>query len=458
MKGIINENCNEVEFRTSSYRVGSMPLNINFRHENLDLSDFKIKIPRENTLPYRLAVLRAWGEIKSRLKELWNFSPSSLLGIVILSICIFSCSGDKKLELIQERISEIRSEYAPDRRTALFDIEVEKNGAWTLKGETNLPLAKAALIEKMEQSGIHVMDKIMVLPKDSIDKKYALVNVSVANLRANATHSAELVTQALLGTPVKVLKKKAGWYLVQTPDNYIAWTNGGSLKLMNRNELNRWKANPKIIYLNTSGFSMNEAGDQRVSDLVAGNILTLNKEDKHHWSVTYPDERKAIVNKNDALELQCWNEQIALTDSSIIRAAKDLMGVPYLWGGTSTKGVDCSGFTKTVYFLHGLIIPRDASQQVLVGKLIDTEKDFHKLKVGDLLFFGRINEDKSERATHVGLWLGNNQFIHSSGDVHISSMDSLAENFDNYNYNRYLRTRRITGSYSEGLHKINDLY
>lgn len=456
MKGIINETCNELEITTPASPVDG--LNLNFRHENLMLSDCKIIILKVNSLPRWLPGFWGWGELKIKLKELWNLSPSPLIGIFILSLSIFSCSGNKKLELIQKYIHEIRSEYAPDKRTALFEIEVEKNGAWMLKGETNLPLAKAALIKKIEQSGIHVMDEIILLPIDSLHNKYAIINVSVANLRADPRHSAELATQALLGTPVNVLKNMAGWYLVQTPDNYIAWTNGGSLELMDENELNNWKAKPKIIYLNTSGYSMNEVGNQRVSDLVAGNILTLHKEDKHHWSVTYPDERKAIVNKNEALELQSWKDQIALTDSSITNAAKDLMGVPYLWGGTSTKGVDCSGFTKMVYFLHGMIIPRDASQQVLVGKLIDTEKDFDKLQVGDLLFFGRINEDKSERATHVGLWLGNNQFIHSSGDVHISSMDSLAENFDDYNYNRYLRTKRITGVYSEGMHNISDLY
>ena len=124
------------------------------------------------------------------------------------------------------------------------------------------------------------------------------------------------------------------------------------------------------------------------------------------------------------------------------------MGVPYLWGGTSTKGLDCSGFTKTIYMLHGYVIPRDASQQVHVGELIDAERNFAMLETGDLLFFGRKNEDGSEKVVHVGLWLGNNQFIHASGDVHISNMDSTADNYDSYNYKRYLRTKRIIGKNS----------
>jgi len=117
--------------------------------------------------------------------------------------------------------------------------------------------------------------------------------------------------------------------------------------LIDESELKKWRTASKIIYLNTSGFSMNEAGNQRVSDLVAGNILIIDQENKDYWSVRYPDQRKAKVAKKEARGFQNWKEEITLSDSSIINTAKNLMGVPYLWGGTSTKGVDCSGFTKS---------------------------------------------------------------------------------------------------------------
>ena len=87
---------------------------------------------------------------------------------------LFSCSENKNHRIIQDYIDEISLEYAPDKRTALFDIRLENGGALTLKGETSLPLAKAELIRRIEQNRQQVIDKISVLPNDSINKKYGL--------------------------------------------------------------------------------------------------------------------------------------------------------------------------------------------------------------------------------------------------------------------------------------------
>ena len=166
----------------------------------------------------------------------------------------------------------------------------------------------------------------------------------------------------------------------------------------------------------------------------------------------YPDGRTGFLQKDSAEPYGEWLESRDLSEEDLVATSKQLMGLPYLWGGTSAKGVDCSGFTKTIYFMNGMVIPRDASQQVNTGKVVDSTKNWENLQKGDLLFFGTPATDSTkERVVHVGMWIGDNQFIHSSGNVHISSMDKNAEDFDEFNYNRYLRTKRLVGEEDENL-------
>ena len=99
-----------------------------------------------------------------------------------------------------------------------------------------------------------------------------------------------------------------------------------------------------------------------------------------------------------------------------------------------------------------MVIPRDASQQVNEGELIDEDKNWENLQVGDLLFFGvPATETSKERVVHVGMWIGDGKFIHSRGRVRISSFDPEDEHFDAAELNRYLRTKRIRNQPSENI-------
>jgi len=109
--------------------------------------------------------------------------------------------------------------------------------------------------------------------------------------------------------------------------------------------------------------------------------------------------------------------------------------------------------------MNGQIIPRDASQQVKAGTLIDADKNWDKLEVGDLLFFGREATDIRSRAvTHVGMWIGNNQFIHSASNVHISSVDPSSEVYDEFNTNRYLEARRYLNNWNGNIIQTSVMY
>ncbi|MCF4100606.1 C40 family peptidase [Gillisia sp. M10.2A] len=381
--------------------------------------------------------------------------------LALLTLLIFtSCKeeGAQKEEQENEAtevISEVKDEYAPDKRVALFDVEaIAHDEVYTLKGESNIPEAVNALKEKLESKSIKFTDSIQLLPAGLEGKNQGVIKISVANLRGNPTHSAELVTQATLGTPVNVLKKQDGWFLIQTPDGYIAWVDYGGIQNFSEEEFAEWKSAEKLIYLNPFGGSYESTSKdaQLVSDLVAGDILELVSDQIGFYEVKYPDGKKAYVAKADAFPYKKWVASLKESGEDLVKTSKQLMGLPYLWGGTSPKGVDCSGFTKTVYFLNGMVIPRDASQQIHTGTEVDSTKNFENLVAGDLLFFGRPATDStSERVIHVGMWIGDNKFIHSMGNVHISTMDTTAADFDEYNYNRYLRSKRVLNTNDKGL-------
>lgn len=377
--------------------------------------------------------------------------------LLFWAIFFTACEIEKKTEdPLQDEIAKVKSEFAPDKRVALFDISAVKNKhGLILKGESNLPHAVAALKNELTLQNTAFVDSIQLLPSETLQEKtQGVIKISVANLRSKQGHSSELATQATLGTPVKVYKQDDNWYFIQTPDNYLAWVDGGGIELMDNQQATQWKSVEKIVYTETFGQSYTTAdtSSQVVSDMVAGAILEKIGQQNGFFKVRYPDGRLAFLVENEAQDYEVWLENLKPTTETLVATSKTLMGLPYLWGGTSTKGVDCSGFTKTIYFLNGMVIPRDASQQVHSGKEVDSIKNFDNLEKGDLLFFGRQATDSTkEKVVHVGMWIGNNEFIHSSGRVHISSMDSNAENYDEYNRNRYLRSNRYLTDNKEGV-------
>ncbi len=373
---------------------------------------------------------------------------------VLLLALLGACAGSKNTlpsaadatAALQSHVDAVREQFAPDKRVALFQVEPKGN---VLSGETNMPEAKAFLLERLRAANISFVDSLQVLPEADLEGKHqAIVTVSVANLRSQPKHSAELATQATLGTPLKVWKEESGWYLVQTPDGYLSWVDSGGITLLDEAAFAKWQEGRKLLYTHPYGFAYAtpDAQGATVSDMVYGNVMLLKGQEKGFYSVAFPDGRSGYVPATEAMDYREWVSSRQPTEENLVQTSKKLLGLPYLWGGTSFKGVDCSGFTKTVYFMNGLVLPRDASQQIHIGELVDTQQGWQNLRPGDLLFFGVPAKDgKAERVVHVGMWIGGNQeFIHSAGKVRISSMNAEAQNFDSFELNRFLRAKRIS--------------
>lgn len=363
---------------------------------------------------------------------------------------------------IKEAVTEIQKIYAPDRRVALFDVTSHaQNDTVFLVGETNLPEAYAAIVQMLEEKGVTYVNKVKILPDPALPSN-GVVNVSVANIRSNPKHSGELATQALLGTGLKVYKQEGEWSYVQTPDGYLGWMDSGGFVLMNNKAYQEWLSAKKIIFTEDYGFVLDSPGNQagRVGDLVAGDILRSEDSNGGFRTVIYPDGRRGFVAEETVREQSDWMESDApIVVPEIVNTALSFMGRPYLWGGTSGKGMDCSGFTKTVYFLHGYVLPRDASQQVHAGVEVPTDTTFSDLQTGDFIFFGERTTDGQEKVRHVGIYLGDGQFIHSGANNPGIKIESLLPDSPNFAAKRrqtFLRARRMEAG-SDGVVPIRDL-
>jgi cell wall-associated NlpC family hydrolase len=165
-------------------------------------------------------------------------------------------------------------------------------------------------------------------------------------------------------------------------------------------------------------------------------------------AVETSDGRKGYLERGLVADYAKWKATRTLTAGTVEQTAKRFIGVPYLWGGTSPKGMDCSGFTKTVFRLNGMELNRDANQQAQMGTDVPTGDDMRRLSKGDLLFFGqKASAERPERITHVGIYLQDRQIIHTPGGsgVRIDSFDPAAPNYNEGLVKSLVRARRIIG-------------
>lgn len=362
--------------------------------------------------------------------------------------------------------TQVQRKFAPDKRLIYFNVQFKSDSVKVESTAENVLKEFRTLSANLNQQQLQTT----LLPESSSKGlDYGVANISVANNRSNPQHGAELMTQMLLGTPVKVYKKQGGFYLVQTPDGYLAWADYGAIRLMDKPTFNAWQNANRIIFTADYGhaFSQPDATSLRVSDLVDGNILQVLGEEKNFYKVSFPDQRIAYVPKAQAGAYTTWVKRPNPNAMAILASAKTLLGVPYLWGGTSIKGVDCSGFTKTAYFLNGIIIPRDASQQALVGAAVDVlendsisvAKCLKNLQAGDLLFFSAAKRRgiNGGKVSHTAIYMGNGEFIQSAGMVKINSLVPSAANYDEGQSVTLVGARRILNSIgSSEITRISD--
>lgn len=381
---------------------------------------------------------------------------------VLLSGC--GTDGQKAADRFASVYKEVKNQFAPDSRDKTFDIRLDlQDDVCILRGSTTEAQAREALVQQLTGEGLHVLDSIVLLPDARLgDKLYGITAQSVINFNTSGSFSAESATQTLMGAPVRILEKKGGWTRAVTPEGYIAWVTSGSLAEMNRAEYDAYLAAPKVI-VTAKYATITENPDERslmVSDAVLGDVLLDLGAAGGYRKVSIADGRTGYLPASQVQDFTRWLGSRNPTPENLVATAKQFVGVPYMWGGTSIKAVDCSGFVKSVYYQNGIILRRDASQQAKTGEDIDvsqyvagkqyTLESLGNLRTGDLLFFGNTADgNRSERISHVGMYIGEGIFIHSATKVRINSLLPEADNYYTGSVN-LVRARRILGNEDSG--------
>ena len=378
--------------------------------------------------------------------------------ILFCLVTFLSCNqnaGKAVLNDLNVLVDSVRARYVPDSRDDVFDIAVfRQDKKFVVKGVTSVIEAKTDLINRLGTVRPDIMDGIKVLPDESLgDNLFGITNVSVADLRTTPGYDAEMATQLLLGFSMQLLQTQQGWYRVKTPEGYVAWIQQGTIIRMNNEAFQQWEDAPKVIFTDNYGFSYEtpETNHHHVSDIVFGNLLKWESDNGRFYRVSYPDGRQAYLLKSQSSMFNDWKTSINLTEESIVEKALELRGIPYSWGGTSVKTMDCSGFAKTVYLKHGIVLRRDASQQAKTGSPVDISNGYDLLRPGDLLFFGK------NRVRHVAIYIDNKEFIHAAGYVRTNSLDPAQPNYDEGNTKEFIYARRILGAVgTEGIWKWDE--
>jgi len=272
-----------------------------------------------------------------------------------------------------------------------------------------------------------------------------VISTPIADVRSHPDPTSELVTQALMNTAVELGENRGEWTSVALSD-YKGWVRNDELEepiVKGFCKVGECCGTPLhfVAVISTTHTSLysDAKSDHILGYAYLSTMLPLlDITEANRVQVALPGERTAWLSRT-AVEI--CRQEAALSRSSIAvitNHAYSFLGVPYLWGGTSYEGIDCSGYVQLCYRMGGYVIPRDADQQYA---FLQQQIDRNHLQEGDLIFFGR------QEITHVAMALNNHEYIHSEGQLYncvtINSFDPGDDHYDKRLDESYWGAKRV---------------
>ncbi len=311
-----------------------------------------------------------------------------------------------RAEALETRLEELRRVHAPDPRLAVWEVRVEAGGAPRIVGQTTAVDAMPAIQLAARDAGFAC--EVATLPDPTLGGGgRAVAHRSLAHLRRQPSHAAELVSQMILGEEASVLCEADGWLLLQTADGYVAWAHPRSVV----RDPEGW-AGDRVVTARCARLRSGPAADAGpICDLVQGGRLA-GGEIRGGWlEARLPDGLAGWLPADATAPRDALARTFPADGETILSHAAQFLGLPYLWGGTSEKGFDCSGLVQRIFGLHGIDLPRDSDQQARIGEPVETGPDWSGVVDGDLAFFA---ESEGGRVTHVGIVAAGGRMLHAS--------------------------------------------
>jgi gamma-D-glutamyl-L-lysine dipeptidyl-peptidase len=231
---------------------------------------------------------------------------------------------------------------------------------------------------------------------------FGICNLAIVPVRSEPSDRSEIVTQLLFGEHIEILERQNQWARIKIQfDDYEGWVDSKQYQVIS--EANYNQLSKEAIILNADLIDYITSSDNLLLPIPLGASLSfLNNNEINTSNFDFEGTKTSGLKPKSAL----------------INTAFMYLNAPYLWGGKTPFGIDCSGFTQMVYKLNGYKIHRDASQQALEGEPLSF---IEESEAGDLAFF----DNEEGNIIHVGIIMDNNYIIHASGKVRIDRLDHL---------------------------------
>lgn len=291
-------------------------------------------------------------------------------------------------------IDDIRRKWVPDARLGVFDVSVQAEG---VVGVTSSRDAQDALRRLAREQGL--AEEVRLLPDVTTGQDAAVVTAALAPLLGEPRIAIARVSEALHGETLAVLERQEDWLRVRGPDDYIAWVHAGYVATGPADWAIDWEQRATARSLGAD--VQTPTGRRR---LPTGARLVLRR----NGSVELADgDRGKVVGGavRPEAELRVEARHLALPEL----AQKWYAGAPYLWGGRTEWGIDCSGLAQAIYGARGIRLPRDCDQQFGQGREVPIAPQGVGYEAGDLLFFAERG-----RVSHVAFWAGAGRIVHAA--------------------------------------------